>query len=199
MTPALQNLNGTRSPKVRSQQLTRTRIPLLVGNIVEVAGVLFGLYLISFALGVPNIPLKFLIYLVAWFCLLFFPHSLTHYIVGTLVGIKFQYYCLGRSSVYKLKLPFARAIASRSVILTLKVDQRSLRSASRGGRAVMFSSGAVVSMILPFFAAVASLGRLQMNLSAFLLSLSIANLAFDLYYSPKAGDISRAKSATRTR
>jgi len=175
------------------------RIPLLVGNIVEVAGVLFALYLISFALGVPNSPLKFLVYLVAWVCLLFFPHGLAHYIVGRLVGIGFQYYYLSRSSVYKLKLPFARAIASRSVVLTLKVDQHSLQTASVGSRAVMFSSGAVASMILPFFAAAASLGHLPMNLSAILLLLSAANLAFDLYYSPKAGDISRAKSAPRAK
>lgn len=174
------------------------RIPLLVGNIVEVGGILFALYLISFASGVPDI-LKLLVYLVAWFCLLFFPHGLAHYIVGRLVGIRFQYYYLGRSSVYKLKLPFAHAIASRSVVLTLKVDQRSLRSVGPGSRAVMFSSGAVASMILPFFAAAASLGRLPMNLSLILVLLSIANFAFDLYYSPKAGDFSRAKSAAQAK
>jgi hypothetical protein len=175
------------------------RIPLLVGNIVEVVGVLFGLYLISFAFDVPSILLRFLVYLVAWGCLLFFPHGLTHYIIGRLVGISFQYYYLGRSSVYKLKLPFVRTLASRAVVLTLKVDQRSLRSASPGSRAVMFCSGAVASMVLPFFAAVTSLGSLPMNLTAILLLLSAANLVFDLYYSPKASDIARAKSATCAR
>ncbi len=130
---------------------------------------------------------------------MFFPHGMAHYVVGRLVGIRFQYYYMSRSSVYKLKLPLARAIASRSLVLTLKVDPDSLQSASPGGRAVMFSSGAVASMILPFYAALMSVRHLPMNLSAILLLLSAANLVFDLYYSPKAGDISRARSATEAK
>ncbi len=179
--------------------MTKTRIPIPVGNMIEIVGIIFALYLIFSAPRIADILLQFLVYVVAWGCLLFFPHGIAHYVVGRFVGIRFQYYYLSRSSVYKLKLPLARAIASRSLVLTLKVDQGSLRSASPGGRAVMFSSGAVASMILPFYATLTSVGHLPMNLSAILLLLSAANLVFDLYYSPKAGDISRARSATEAK
>jgi len=73
----------------------------------------------------------------------------------------------------------------------LKIDQSSLASVSRGARAVMFLSGAAASMIFPFMVVVASFGRLPAILNGGLLFLSTANVAFDLYYSPRAGDISR--------
>ncbi len=174
------------------------RISLLVGNLIEVTGILLGICLIALAAVIPMMPLTFLLYLGAWFCLLFFPHSLTHYIVGRLVGVKFRYYSFGKSSVSKLRLSLLNLFASRLVVLTLKVDQTSLRSVTPSRRSIMFSSGAVASMVLPFLAAIASFGHLPLPLSVFILLISVVNLAFDLYYSPKAGDISRATSAARS-
>ena len=177
--------------------LAVTRIPVSVGNLVEIAGILFALYLIVMAPEVTFVPLKLILYLVAWVCLLFFPHSLTHYVVGRLVGIRFRYYSLGKSSVYRLGIPFLSMIASRSPVLTLRVDRRSLQSVGRGGRIAMFSSGAVASMVFPFFVALASFRDLPTVFSVFLLLLSAANLMFDFYFSPKAGDVSRAISASK--
>jgi hypothetical protein len=50
-------------------------------------------------------------------------------------------------------------------------------------------------MILPFFVALTSIRDLPMVLSVFLLLLSAGSFAFDLYFSPKVGDISKALSA----
>jgi hypothetical protein len=174
--------------------LATTRIPIAVGNLVEIAGILFALYLIVMAPEVTIVPLKLILYLAAWGCLLFFPHSLTHYAVGRLVGVRFRYYSFGKSSVYKLKIPFLSMIASMSPVLTLKVDRESLQSVCRGGRIAMFTSGAVASMVFPFFVAFASFRDLPIMFSIFLLLLSAANMLFDFYFSPKAGDISRAIS-----
>lgn len=172
------------------------RIPIAVGNLVEIVGILFALYLVVMAPEVALVPLKLILYLVAWVCLLFFPHSLTHYVVGRLVGVRFRYYSFGKSSVYKLRIPFISRIASRAPVITLKVDRRSLQLVDRRGRIAMFSSGAVASMVFPFFVAYASFRDLPMLFSVFLL-LSAANLLFDSYFSPKAGDISRAISAAK--
>ena len=172
-----------------------TRIPIIVGNLVEVAGILFAVYLILIAPEVTLLLLKLIVYLVAWVCFLFFPHSLTHYLVGMLVGVRFRYYSFGKSSVHKLGIPFLGMIASRSIVLTLRVVGSSLNSVSRGGRIAMFSSGAIVSMTLPFLVALASFRDSPMVLSVFLLLLSTANTVFDLYFSPKAGDIARAISS----
>ena len=61
----------------------------------------------------------------------------------------------------------------------------------------MFKAGAVASMLLPFLAACASFGHLTSVLSVVLVLIVAANLSFDLYYSPKAGDFARAKSLYR--
>ena len=98
---------------------------------------------------------------------------------------------LGKSSITKLRLPVISAVSSMIPLLTLKIDGGSLRSVSPGARAVMFASGAVVSMILPFLAVVVSIGRLPVIWSAGLFLISVANVCLDLYYSPRAGDLSR--------
>jgi hypothetical protein len=54
-------------------------------------------------------------------------------------------------------------------------------------------------MVLPFFAAASSFGDLPIVLSVILLMISLANFASDIYFSPKIGDISRAKSASHAR
>ena len=174
--------------------MTRIKIPLGIGNLIEVLGTGFALYLIYAASEISDVTFRFLLYLVSWGCLVFFPHCLAHFIVGRLVGIRFTNYAIGKSGIAKIRMPFISAIASKAPLLTVKVDRTSLNAASRGGRAVMFASGAATSMVLPFFAAVASFGHLPMPLTAFLIVLAAANLAFDLYYSPKAGDISRIRT-----
>lgn len=175
--------------------LQRRKIAVSLGNFIELAGTLFGLSLILLAPAMPLMFLSFLSYLIAWFCLEFFPHSLAHYVVGRLVGVRFRCYSLGRSSVFKVAPRFLSVFSSKSMILTLHVDQASLRSLSRLRRSMMFASGAVVSMLLPFLAAMASLGRIPWELSAVLLLISAANFVFDLFFSPKAGDLSRAIAA----
>ena len=177
--------------------MARAKIPIAVGNLVEIAGILFALYLIVIIPEAALVPLKLILYLVAWACLLFFPHSLTHYAVGRLVGVKFRYYSIGKPSVYRLRIPFLSTVASKLPVLTLKVDRGSLQVVSRAGRIAMFSSGAVASMVFPFFVAFASFRELPLVFTVFLLLLSAANLLFDSYYSPKAGDISRAISAAK--
>ena len=177
--------------------LARLRIPLAVGNLVEIAGILLALYLIVLAPEVTLVSLKLILYLVSWVCLLFFPHCLTHYVVGMLVGVRFRYYSFGKSSVYKLRIPPLSMIASRSPLLTLKVDRRSLQLAGPRSRFAMFSSGAVAAMLVPFFVAFSSFRDLPIVFSVLILLLSAANLLFDCYFSPKAGDVSRARSAVK--
>jgi hypothetical protein len=177
--------------------LAKTRIPISVGNLVEVAGILLAAYLILMAPEVTFLPLKLIFYLLAWGCMEFFPHGLAHYVVGILVGVKFRHYSLGKSPVYKLRIPILSMAASTILVLRLNVNQESLGSVGRGERFAMFSSGAIASVTLPFIVALASFRETWVVPRVVLLILSAANLAFDLYFSPKVGDISRASKAGR--
>jgi hypothetical protein len=158
---------------------------------MEILGAAVGVYLVVVAPDVNDVLLRFLVYLISWGCLVFFPHCLAHFVTGRLVGIRFNYYFLARSPVVKLKLPLISTVASKLPILGLKIDQSSLTPVGRGARAVLFASGATASMIFPFFPVAASIGRLPLILGSVLFVLSAANFLFDLYYSPKLGDLSR--------
>jgi hypothetical protein len=164
---------------------------LFLGNGIEILGIIVAITLVVVAPDINDVLLRFVAYLLSWGCLVFFPHCLAHFVTGRLVGVRFTHYLVSRSPVAKLKLPIISEVMSKIPILGLKIDRSSLKTVSRSMRAVMFASGAVTSMILPFSVVVASLGRLPTTRSGGLLLLSIGNLAFDLYYSPKAGDISR--------
>ena len=176
-------------------RLPKGRISLLFGNLVGGVGLLLGFLLVAVAPSTAAVSLKFLLYLVAWACFLFFPHGLAHFLVGRIVGVRFRYYTFNKSSISKLKLPILPGLASKLVVLTLKVDRGSFQLVSRGRRCAMFASGALASMLLPFISAFASLGHLPIFLSEILLAFSILNFVFDLYYSPRAGDILRARNA----
>ena len=158
---------------------------------MEILGVAVGVYLLVLTPDVSSVVLRFLVYLMSWGCMVFFPHCLVHFVIGRLVGIRFRYYLLTKSPVAKMKFPLISAAASMFPILGLRIDRGSLRSAGRGARAAMFTSGAAASMIFPFFPVAVSIGRLPVILSSLLIVLSAANVLFDLYYSPKLGDISR--------
>jgi hypothetical protein len=156
-----------------------------------VLGLVAAFFLAAAANDADNLLLKFLFYLLTWGCLIFFSHCLAHFVAGSLVGVRFTHYEIGRSSITKLQLPVISSLASAMPLLTLKIDHRSLNSVSRGARAVMFASGAAASTVLPFIVVVASLEKLPIAMSLILLIFSVANALMELYYSPKAGDISR--------
>jgi len=178
--------------------MPRRKIPLALGLIIGVLGTLVGFYLVFLARQVAQTFWSFALYVVAWGCLIFFPHDLTHFVTGRLVGVRFQYYLIGKSPLSKLKVPVLSGAASRLPVLVIKVDPSSLRGASPGRRAVTFASGAIASMVLPFFPAVASFGHIDPVATTVLFALSISNAVLDAYLSPKVGDLHRAKPTSES-
>jgi hypothetical protein len=168
-------------------------IPVLIGNTIGIAGSCFAGYLIYSAPNFSTALIRFTIYLISIGCLIFCPHCLAHYIVGSLVGVHFRYYLVQRSTIEKLGIPVISDIASKLPVLSLQIDHASLASVSVEARAAMFASGALCSTILPFVVVFASINDLPALLNLILLVLCLGNLLFEVYYSPKAGDFSRIK------
>ncbi len=168
-------------------------IPVLIGNIIGIVGSCFAGYLIYSAPNFSMALMRFILYLISIGCLIFCPHCLAHYIVGSLVGIHFKYYLVRRSTIEKLGIPVVSDIASKLPVLSLQIDHASLATVSVEARAAMFASGALCSTILPFVVVFASLNELPASFSLILFVLCFGNLLFELYYSPKAGDFSRFK------
>jgi hypothetical protein len=124
-------------------------------------------------------------------------HCPAHYLVGSLLGIKFRDMSIGRSTLAKA-LPQNLSRVSRLIpILTLSTVKSSASQVSGRRRAWMYASGTIASCASTLiFATVASLlAPIPYALLAWIIALGY--LAFDVVFSPKSGDLMRARLALR--
>src|SRR5712692_614650 len=169
------------------------RLSLAQGAELSIGGLGAGLVAWQLASNEYPISIRILLLLFAWFTLWFFSHDLTHQIVGSLSGIRFRYYFLGRSAIRKLKLPVIPRLMDKIPVLVLKVDQGSMAQASVRARRSMHASGAVVSMGLPWLIVPEGFD-LGLVWGLFFTALVLGNDLFTLYFSPKTGDLYRART-----
>jgi len=168
------------------------RLSLAQGSSLCSVGVLTGVALLVVAPHVKSLPVDVLLLLAAWFCLWFFSHDLAHHVVGRIVGVGFRYYFLGRSSITKLSLPFASSLLKTVPVLGLKIDKSSLNSISPNGVRAMYASGAIFSMFLPWIV-IPSGFSVGLPVGILITILTIANVVFTLYFSPRVGDLHHAR------
>ena len=154
-------------------------------------GLLAGLVFLLVAPRIKFFPGQVLLLLGSWVFFWFFSHDLAHHIIGRIVRVDFRYYFLGRSAITKLKLPFVSRLARSIPILSLKVDKPSLEGLSQIRIGLMYSAGTFASMLVPFLVLPVALS-IQMLLGVFFALLTLANLLFTIYFSSRAGDLSRA-------
>ena len=168
------------------------------GAAISIIGLALGVVAWQLALvwTQTNLFLRVLLLLFAWFAFWFFVHDLTHHIVGRLGGIKFQYYFLGRSAIRKLRLPLVSRVMERVPVLVLKVDRGSFAKASPRARRWMHASGALASMILPWIIVPSSFMIGPLWIGTLFTMLVVGNILFTLYFSPKTGDIYRARTVS---
>jgi len=84
-------------------------------------------------------------------------------------------------------------LARRLPVLTLVTDRSSLEKVSRTRLAVMYASGTVVSSASAIAIAAASTISEQPTYPL-AWAIAIAYLAFDIFFSPKSGDLKRARA-----
>lgn len=171
------------------------RFTLAQGATICIIGLALGALAWQLAVISTEYPLlvRVLLFLFAWFSFWFFIHDLTHHAVGKMFGIRFQYYFLGRSAIRKLKLPLVSGLMEKVPVFVLKVDRGSLRGVSPRKRRWMYASGAVASMGLPWIIVPSSFSLGPYWVGVFLVMLILGNTLFTLYFSPKTGDLYRAK------
>ena len=156
-----------------------------------------GLASYYFAISFEDTLLQLVFGLVASSLVMFFSHCLTHYVVGSLLGIRFRHYLVTLMPLRKLALPIVSPLARHVPVFAIKTDPQSLRAASGTRRAVMFASGTVASISLPLLLAAEAYFVLAPMVWSPLLAIGILNLVFTLYFSPKVGDLSRAIDSLR--
>src|SRR6266542_4849302 len=118
------------------ERRVRLRMPVAIGVAVDVAGIAVGIALMMLAAAQPS-PWRELAFLGGTAVVLGASHTLAHWIVGSIVGIRFTH---------------AFAAPPKSPQPGFKIDYASyLRTPSRA-RAWMHAAGAIVTKVVPFAA-----------------------------------------------
>ena len=167
------------------------RIGLLFGTVLSILAVIIG---ITLALNLPSGNGLFVLVrgLVSWAILWFFTHDLAHLIVGLLAGVRFSHYYLGLSNIVRLGV-IPNSLKLVMVALGLKIERGESR-AGRAGFVAMYVGGPIASMVAPFFVpAIILAGDASSIAGLILLALSLLNLGFTLWFSPKVGCIHKAR------
>ena len=139
-------------------------------------------------------PLSVLVLFIAQILTTVLIHCPAHYLVGRLLGIEFSGIRLGRSSAVRLLPTSLERIGGLLVVFTLKVDPRSKMSAPPKRLRVMFLAGVVASLgsAITFAIIVSLTGNHVIGLITWLFAIAYA--ASDILFSPKAGDLMKARA-----
>lgn len=122
-------------------------------------------------------------------------HCPAHYLVGTAVGIRFRRMHFGRTTLARALPPTVSPVAKLFPVLTILTDKDSLKSVSRRRIALMYQAGTVASVSAALVIALAATQSEPPVYSSLAWIVALAYLAFDLVFSPKSGDLARARAA----
>lgn len=122
-------------------------------------------------------------------------HCPAHYIVGRVVGIRFRTIRLGRTTLARVLPPRFAGLARLVPILTLSTEKTSLAKTSKGRAAAMYASGTIASVSSAFLiSGMATLSEPSIPAAVAWL-VALGYFAFDVVFSPRTGDLSKARAA----
>lgn len=118
------------------------RMSVNAGNVAQVAGLLIGAGLLYWAAhsqlsAVVLVVLMILSWLIIYIC----AHSLGHYVVGRLVGIRFKGYGLRGTDHPESYPSWMRPLMAATPFFTVITDKGSMAKASPIAKALMFAAG----------------------------------------------------------
>jgi hypothetical protein len=132
------------------------RLPVLVGNLVQLAGLVAGALLIWLAVairstGAPSTILLILGILVVYLCC----HAIAHWLVGTLVGLRFAYVGVRGTDHPENYPPGLRQVMAVTPMFTTVSTRKSRASAGRWAMAAYYAAGETSTTVCTVLAALA--------------------------------------------
>ncbi len=121
-------------------------------------------------------------------------HCPAHYLVGFAVGLRFRKLSLGKTTLAKVIPARFSTIANLIPILTLSTDKGSRAGVSKGRLAAMYASGTIASASSAVVIAAVATQSEPLAYSALAWAVALFYLMFDIVFSPKSGDLSRARA-----
>ena len=118
------------------------------GNLLQIAGMVIGCAVLYAGAHAALAPvLRILLTIIGWLIIYICCHSLGHWLVGWLVGIRFRGYGIRGTDHPNDLSPVMRAILSRLPMFTAITDKESMQKATPLARAVMFAAGETSTIV----------------------------------------------------
>jgi len=167
-------------------------------------GVFIELVLLSVVLGIAYVTeghglVSSFILLIVQGLTTYLIHCPTHYLVGSVFGIKFVRFGLGRTTLARALPPRTRSFALLLPVAYLSVDRGSAKVAASTGLSLMYASGMVASSVSAIVFAGAVVLSGDYIGSALTSVFAGVYLLSDLVASPKTGDLMRARAVVKSR
>jgi len=153
-------------------------VPIWLGNVLIIGATLIGLALVGWAYYLDGTGAA-LAFLLGFGIILVTTHGLTHLVVGTLMGMRFTHWFIG-----KLAQPQPG----------VKLDYATYLRAPATSRAWMHASGAIVTKLMPFvFLGAAIAAGVPAWVVWALVVIGLVEIAIDIVWSTKKSDWKKFK------
>ncbi len=129
------------------------RLSIAGGNTVQIAGIVVAYFALTASRSANSPALAVASMILAWVLFYFCSHAIAHWLVGRLVGIRFQFYTVGGTGNPEGWPWGVRWVFEHLPFFGVQTDRVSMESVSPGARALMWSAGVTASAIIPTLAA----------------------------------------------
>lgn len=118
------------------------KVSIVLGNLLQIAGLAAGVWALYLAAYVAaGVLLRLMLLILGWLVIYISGHSLAHWLVGRIMGIRFVEYGVRGTDHPETLSPVMRAILSRLPMFTAITDKESMQKASPVAKALMFAAG----------------------------------------------------------
>jgi hypothetical protein len=129
------------------------RFSILVGNTLQVTGIVAAFVALALARAVRWKPAATVAMIAAWILLYFFCHGIAHWAVGRLFGIRFAFYTVGGTGNPEGYPTGLRWLFEHLPFFGVQTEKVSMQSAAPMARAIMWSAGVTSSAVVPTLSA----------------------------------------------
>jgi len=125
----------------------RRILSIFAGNTIQIIGIFLGCGLFWISI-LPIYTIIRISAMIAGYLLIYFnSHSLAHYAVGKLLGIKFKHYSVGGSALASSYPPIMRIIFERLPFFAAHTNPVSMNAALPLAKAIMFTAGITSTIV----------------------------------------------------
>ena len=135
------------NPTIQKSGTTRRIVSIFTGNTIQITGTLFGAVLLWLSAQHISTSARIPAMIAGYLLIYFNSHSLLHYTIGRLAGIKFRYYSIGGSYHASSYPPILRQIFKQLPFFAVHTDPASLSSRPPSAQALMFAAGIIGTIV----------------------------------------------------